>query len=73
MALVMDIARLKIITFRAIKTTSTLIVIFGQPFDDVPGLGFSWAAHSRQPQARGHCTGTPEQVSSSHFYNKDLE
>jgi hypothetical protein len=51
-----------------------MLQFFGQPFDaSVPGLGFSWAAHSRQPQARGHCTGTPEQVSSSHFYNKDLE
>jgi hypothetical protein len=49
-----------------------ILNFFGQPFHAVPGLGFSWAVHSRQPQARGHCTGTPERVSSSHF-KKDLE
>jgi hypothetical protein len=43
--------------------------LFGRPFDGVPGLGFSWAAHSRQPQARGHCTGTPEHE-QFHFFRK---
>jgi hypothetical protein len=42
------------------KYCTAYIKLFGRPFDGVPGLGFSWAAHSRQPRVRDHYTGTPE-------------